>query len=98
MDKDNPRVQDVLQKTRGYPRRRMGLIYDMCKAKAVCEGVDNLDGANMEDMDEAERELKSGGCGRYQPNYKRTGIEVHAEWRKNVNDDMQVGALKRRFL
>lgn len=76
----------------------MGLIYDMCKAKAACEGVDNLDGVNMEEMDEAEREMKSGGCGRYQPNYRRTGIEVFAEWRKHVNEDTQVNFWKFLFL
>ncbi|CAD5225568.1 unnamed protein product [Bursaphelenchus okinawaensis] len=89
VDKDNPRVQDVLQKTKGNPRRRMALIYDMCKAKAVCEGVDNLDGANLEDLTDAEKELRAGGCGRYQPSYRRTGIEVTAEWRKHVNEDTQ---------
>ncbi|NWW21302.1 RPB1 polymerase, partial [Falcunculus frontatus] len=31
----------------------------------------------------------SGGCGRYQPSYKRVGIDIIAEWKKHVNEDTQ---------
>ena len=30
----------------------------------------------------------AGGCGRFQPKYRRTGLELTAEW-KNVNEDTQ---------
>ncbi len=30
-----------------------------------------------------------GGCGRYQPNIRRLGLELTAEW-KHVNEDTQV--------
>lgn len=29
-----------------------------------------------------------GGCGRYQPNLRRVGLDVSAEW-KHVNEDSQ---------
>jgi len=38
-------------------------------------------------MDEAEREIKPGGCGQYQPVYRRTGMEITGEWKKHVNDE-----------
>lgn len=90
IDKDNEKVKDVLAKTRGNPRRRMGLIYDMCKAKNVCEAADNLEPMDPENMDDAEREIKAGGCGRYQPSYRRVGLDIFAEWKKHVNEDTQV--------
>lgn len=94
IEKESPKVQEVLSKTRGNSRRRMGLIYDMCKAKTCCEGADNLDNAlNTDDVDEAEREIKAGGCGRYQPSYRRIGLDVFAEWKKHINEDTQVGSV-----
>lgn len=33
--------------------------------------------------------MKSGGCGRYQPTYRRVGITLTAEWKKHVNEDTQ---------
>jgi DNA-directed RNA polymerase II subunit RPB1 len=30
-----------------------------------------------------------GGCGRYQPNIRRVGLDLTCEW-KNVNEDTQV--------
>lgn len=30
-----------------------------------------------------------GGCGRYQPSYRRTGLDIIAEWKKHVNEDTQ---------
>lgn len=31
----------------------------------------------------------SSGCGRFQPQYRRQGLEIWAEWKKNVNEDTQ---------
>ena len=38
--------------------------------------------------DPAAAEKKHGGCGRYQPKYRRMGLELTAEW-KHVNEDTQ---------
>jgi DNA-directed RNA polymerase II subunit RPB1 len=89
INKEDPKVQDIIAKTRGNPRRRMTLIYDLCKSKTVCEAAEQLEGLNPEEVDEAEMKAV-GGCGRYQPSYRRTGLDLHAEWKKHVNEDTQV--------
>jgi DNA-directed RNA polymerase II subunit RPB1 len=68
----------------------MGLIYDMCKARHVCEAADTLEPMDPENMEDAEREIKAGGCGRYQPSFRRVGLDIFAEWKKHVNEDTQV--------
>ena len=67
------------------------MIYDLCKSKTVCEGAAETE-VNEEGDDGGERkEAKAGGCGRYQPSYRRVGIDINAEWKKHVNEDTQVG-------
>uniref|UniRef100_A0A915CG97 DNA-directed RNA polymerase subunit n=1 Tax=Parascaris univalens TaxID=6257 RepID=A0A915CG97_PARUN len=89
IDKDAPRVKEILKKTVGNPRRRLALIYDLCKSKSVCEGGDELQNVGGEESEEGEKEVKAGGCGRYQPSYRRTGIEINAEWKRHINEDTQ---------
>uniref|UniRef100_A0AC35F5M8 DNA-directed RNA polymerase subunit n=1 Tax=Panagrolaimus sp. PS1159 TaxID=55785 RepID=A0AC35F5M8_9BILA len=85
IDKDSPKVKDVLSKTRGNYKKRLTMIYDLCKSKSCCEGDDGPeDGEEM-----LEDRINKGGCGRYQPTYRRTGIDINAEWKKNVNEDTQ---------
>lgn len=36
--------------------------------------------------DPTAQEKKHGGCGRFQPKYRRNGLEMTAEW-KHVNED-----------
>ena len=67
------------------------MIYDWCKSKSVCEGSNDADNPNPDDPDNQELVLnKLGGCGRYQPSYRRVGIDINAEWKKNINEDTQV--------
>lgn len=68
----------------------MALIYDMCKSKTACESAESLEGMDEED---GEREIKAGGCGRYQPNYRRVGLDIFAEWKKNIDEETQVSTL-----
>lgn len=42
VDKDSPRVKELLKKTAGNARRRLTVIYEICKTKTVCEGGDEL--------------------------------------------------------
>lgn len=79
VDKDSEKVKEIIAKTRGNPRRRMGLIYDLCKSKNVCEGADKLDNGDPENLEEGETEIKAGGCGRYQPGFRRVGLDIFAE-------------------
>jgi hypothetical protein len=68
-------------------------VYDLCKGKKICEGGDEMD-LNMDNpagggVDAAGGKQHHGGCGRYQPNIRRVGLDLTCEW-KNVNEDTQV--------
>lgn len=95
IDKDSPKVKEILIKTRTDSKKRLVLIAELCKSKKICEGGDELDDVNQEepadDEDDAENAKKKGhgGCGRYQPQYRRAGLEITAEWKKYVNEDTQ---------
>lgn len=41
-----------------------------------------------EGEDQAGKKQGHGGCGRYQPNIRRIGLDLTAEW-KHVNEDTQ---------
>lgn len=74
-------------------RARLTLVYDVCKSKNVCEGAED-NNSNQPDEEEeyggGEKQTKVGGCGRYQPSYRRVrGVEIDAEWKKHVNEDTQ---------
>ena len=75
-------------KSKGQPRKRMTHIYDLCKGKKICEGGDEMD-TNPDNPDQQVDPKKNhGGCGRYQPNIRRIGLEMTAEW-KQMNEDTQ---------
>ena len=75
-------------KSKGQPRKRMSHNYDLSKGKKICEGGDEMD-TSPDNPDQQVNPSKShGGCGRYQPNIKREGLEMTAEW-KQVNEDTQ---------
>ena len=75
-------------KSKGQPRKRMTHIYDLCKGKKICEGGDEMD-TNPDNPDQKVDPKKShGGCGRYQPNIRRIGLDLTAEW-KQMNEDTQ---------
>ena len=82
---DNPKIKEIVMKSKGQPRKRMAHVYDLCKGKKICEGGDEMDiGSNEQKPDDQ----KHGGCGRYQPAFKRLGLELTDKW-KEVNEDTQ---------
>ncbi|XP_012276630.1 DNA-directed RNA polymerase II subunit RPB1 [Orussus abietinus] len=85
----NPKIKEIVMKTKGQPRKRLTFVYDLCKSKNICEGGDEMD-INKEGQEQqpADRRPGHGGCGRYQPNLRRSGLDVSAEW-KHVNEDSQ---------
>lgn len=91
---NNPKIKEIVLETRGNPRKRLGAVYDLCKGKNVCEGGDDMDLKGKDNADFGEftdSELKKighGGCGRYQPNVRKKGLELTAEW-KHLNEDTQ---------
>lgn len=84
---NNPKIKEVVMKSRGQPRKRLAFVYDLCKGKNICEGGDEMD-VGKEGEDPAAKKQGHGGCGRYQPNIRRTGLDLTAEW-KHVNEDTQ---------
>ena len=87
MLQNHPKVKDIINKSKGYPRKRLAHIYDLCKAKNICEGGDEIDKQGSGEGGDEEKK-GHGGCGRYQPNIRRTGLDLTAEW-KHVNEDSQ---------
>lgn len=93
----NQRVLDVVHDTRGNPRKRIALIYDLCKSKTVCEGGEDIDQMKpsnefsidiVKTEDDEKKKLAHGGCGRVQPSIRRSGLELTAQW-KHTNEDNQ---------
>lgn len=95
----NPKVKDVVNDTRGNPRKRLTMIYDLCKSKTICEGgedidqlksqVDQFNSVDIVKTEEDEKKkLAHGGCGRVQPSIRRAGLELTAQW-KTTNEDTQ---------
>ena len=39
----NPKLVEILSKTKGQPRKRFQHVYDLCKGKNICEGGDTMD-------------------------------------------------------
>uniref|UniRef100_A0A8C3Q3J8 DNA-directed RNA polymerase subunit n=1 Tax=Chrysolophus pictus TaxID=9089 RepID=A0A8C3Q3J8_CHRPC len=91
VDANNPKIKDILAKSKGQPKKRLTHVYDLCKGKNICEGGEEMDhkfGVEQHEGDEPGREKGHGGCGRYQPRIRRVGLELYAEW-KHVNEDSQ---------
>nr|CAI5868811.1 unnamed protein product [Callosobruchus analis] len=84
---NNPKIKEVVMKSKGQPRKRLAFVYDLCKGKNICEGGDEMD-VGKEGEENPQKKQGHGGCGRYQPNIRRTGLELTAEW-KHVNEDTQ---------
>ncbi|XP_039291023.1 DNA-directed RNA polymerase II subunit RPB1 [Nilaparvata lugens] len=87
----HPKIKEIVMKTKGQPRKRLTFVYDLCKGKNICEGGDEMD-LNKDNVDDPNsqqpKKAGHGGCGRYQPNLRRAGLDVTAEW-KYVNEDSQ---------
>ncbi|XP_061171699.1 DNA-directed RNA polymerase II subunit RPB1-like [Saccostrea echinata] len=86
VDPTNPKIKEILSKSKAYPRKRLVAVYDLCKSRKVCEGGDEMDSKLGDEQEEQKK--GHGGCGRYQPKIKRTGLELIAEW-KDTNEDSQ---------
>ncbi|XP_060536772.1 DNA-directed RNA polymerase II subunit RPB1-like [Cylas formicarius] len=85
----NPKIREIVMKTKGQPRRRLAFVYDLCKGKNICEGGDEMDlGRKEGEQPDPNKKQSHGGCGRYQPSIRRSGLDLTAEW-KHVNEDSQ---------
>ncbi|KAL1513638.1 hypothetical protein ABEB36_003027 [Hypothenemus hampei] len=84
----NPKIREIVMKTKGQPRRRLAFVYDLCKGKNICEGGDEMDIKKDGDQSDPNKKQSHGGCGRYQPSIRRCALDLTAEW-KHVNEDSQ---------
>uniref|UniRef100_A0A8W7PFP6 DNA-directed RNA polymerase subunit n=1 Tax=Anopheles coluzzii TaxID=1518534 RepID=A0A8W7PFP6_ANOCL len=83
----NPKIKEIVLKSKGQPRKRLAYVYDLCKGKKICEGGEDMDMSKEPTADGAKKQ-GHGGCGHYQPSIRRTGLDLMAEW-KDVNDENQ---------
>lgn len=88
----NPKIKEVVMKSKGQPRKRLAYVYDLCKGKQICEGGEDMDigaeGAAEDPAGGRKGAAGHGGCGHYQPSIRRAGLDLTAEW-KHVNEDSQ---------
>ncbi|CAH8588379.1 unnamed protein product [Schistosoma rodhaini] len=86
VDVQSSRIQEILRKTKGDNRRRMSFMYEECKTRSEC--ISNDDQVQSENDVSLSSKVKRSGCGRYQPRFRRNGLELTAEWKK-VNEESQ---------
>uniref|UniRef100_A0A1B0DNY2 DNA-directed RNA polymerase subunit n=1 Tax=Phlebotomus papatasi TaxID=29031 RepID=A0A1B0DNY2_PHLPP len=86
---NNPKIKEIVMKSKGQPRKRLAYVYELCRGKTICEGGEDMDvGKENIQLPDANKKAGHGGCGHYQPAIKKTGLELIAEW-KHVNEDSQ---------
>jgi DNA-directed RNA polymerase II subunit RPB1 len=76
-------VRDIAHKLQHQPKRRLQHIYDLCKSKKLCDNSGDKDAPQ-----EGQPIKVARGCGRYQPQIRRKGLELLAKW-KETNDESQ---------
>ncbi|EDW51400.1 DNA-directed RNA polymerase II subunit RPB1 [Drosophila sechellia] len=84
----NPKIKEIVMKSRGQPRKRLAYVYDLCKGKTICEGGEDMDLTKENQQPDPNKKPGHGGCGHYQPSIRRTGLDLTAEW-KHQNEDSQ---------
>uniref|UniRef100_A0A6M2DJ97 DNA-directed RNA polymerase subunit n=1 Tax=Xenopsylla cheopis TaxID=163159 RepID=A0A6M2DJ97_XENCH len=84
----NPKIKEVVSKSKGQPRKRLAYVYDLCKGKKICEGGEDMDLTKEGAPADPNKKVGHGGCGHYQPSLRRIGLDITAEW-KHVNDESQ---------
>ena len=40
---NHPKIKDIINKSKGQPRKRLAHVYDLCRTKKVCEGGEEMD-------------------------------------------------------
>ena len=83
LSQDDPRLKLIVNKLHGQSRKRLTHVYDLCKNKKMCDIKRDEAGEHMDSAGKV-----SSGCGRYQPQIRRKGLELIAKW-KDTNDSAQ---------
>uniref|UniRef100_A0A4W3GM23 DNA-directed RNA polymerase n=1 Tax=Callorhinchus milii TaxID=7868 RepID=A0A4W3GM23_CALMI len=56
VDSNNPKIKDILVKSKGQPRKRLTHVYDLCKGKNICEGGEEMDNKFGVEQQEGEED------------------------------------------
>ena len=51
---NNPKIKDILVKSKGQPRKRLTHVYELCKGKNICEGGEEMDNKFGVEQQESE--------------------------------------------
>lgn len=54
---NNPKIKDILGKSKGQPKKRLTHVYDLCKGKNICEGGEEMDHKFGVEQPEGDDEL-----------------------------------------
>ncbi|XP_052784228.1 DNA-directed RNA polymerase II subunit RPB1-like [Mya arenaria] len=94
VEPSNPKMKDVLSRSKGQPGKRLSAVYDLCRTRKECEGGDEMD-TKLEKDDpgregnDAKKKIGHGGCGRYQPIIRRMGLDLTCEWKKTNEENQE---------
>ncbi|CAF1066419.1 unnamed protein product [Adineta steineri] len=81
IDSNNPKIINIIKKTKGQNRRRLPYIVDVCKNQKICKG-DCSDESNVTNE-------PFNGCGQVQPVYRRAGLGLTIEWKEGVDENQK---------
>ncbi|KAI8099670.1 DNA-directed RNA polymerase II subunit RPB1 [Halteromyces radiatus] len=84
VDDSNPRF--VRARKLRDQKARMKAVWELAKAKMVCEGGENDEDGLEDDLD-GKRKNAHGGCGNKQPVIRKEGLKLYALFRASANDD-----------
>lgn len=54
---NNPKIKDILAKSKGQPRKRLTHVYELCKGKNICEGGEEMDNKFGMEQQETEEDI-----------------------------------------
>ncbi|KAG8147548.1 hypothetical protein E2320_022594 [Naja naja] len=57
VDSNNPKIKDILTKSKGQPKKRLTHVYDLCKGKNICEGGEEMDNKFGVEQPEGDEDL-----------------------------------------
>jgi DNA-directed RNA polymerase II subunit RPB1 len=57
----HPKIRDITGKSKGYGRKRLAHVYDLCKGKNICEGGDEIDKDQPDEGGEEKKVLNLEG-------------------------------------
>ncbi|CAF4657950.1 unnamed protein product, partial [Rotaria magnacalcarata] len=82
IDPSDQKMIDIIKKTKGQYRRRLAYVFDACKGQKTCKGSEN------QNQNEVTTRF-SGGCGRPQPKYRRSGLDLSIEWKEAPDENQE---------